>query len=105
MFHSGNWDIGNTFLAMIFIWLVDDPPAAGLLCFVSAVDADYGLEACGDRKEAADADAILVRAVTASGVGGSTACEVAKLLAPGNFILNVVVVGITISVGCNVYVH
>ncbi|GMH21275.1 hypothetical protein Nepgr_023117 [Nepenthes gracilis] len=43
--------------------------------------------------------------VTTSGVGGSAACEVAELLASGNFILNVVVVGITISVGCNVYVH
>ncbi|GMH11664.1 hypothetical protein Nepgr_013505 [Nepenthes gracilis] len=40
--------------------------------------------------------------VTASGVGGSAACEVAELLASGNFFLNVVVVGITISVGCYV---
>ncbi|GMH31864.1 hypothetical protein Nepgr_033708 [Nepenthes gracilis] len=39
------------------------------------------------------------------GVGGSAACEVAELLAFGNFFLNVVVVGITIAIGCNVYVH
>ncbi|GMH27832.1 hypothetical protein Nepgr_029675 [Nepenthes gracilis] len=39
--------------------------------------------------------------VTASGVGGSTTCEVAESLASGNFNLTVVVVGVTFSVGCN----
>ncbi|GMH29922.1 hypothetical protein Nepgr_031765 [Nepenthes gracilis] len=59
-----------------------------------SVDEDFALSP--DSSPGFSMEQTVLR-VTASGVGGSAACEAAELLAPGNFILTVVVVGVTIS--------